>query len=93
MLTVLIIVALSAPLMVGLILYFRYSEHSTEAAEARRDARAAQERVDRLTEALSRKAGVDLILPAPPLPKLEPASTFFDRKKQPQVRIYKGEPQ
>ena len=34
-----------------------------------------RERIDRLTEALARKAGVDLILPQPPSPPLEPAQT------------------
>lgn len=75
--------ALSGPLVVGLVLYFRYQEASTSVAEARAGEKAALERVDRLTEALARKAGVDLILPAPPILKLEPSPTFFDRKKRP----------
>ena len=70
-----------------MVIYFRHTEHSSEAAEARKDARAAQERVDRLTEALSRKAGVDLVLPAPPIEKLEKIPGWFQRKERPQIKI------
>lgn len=87
-----LIITLSIPALAALVIYFRHLEHSQEASEARKDARAAQERVDRLTEALSRKAGVDLILPAPPLPPLEKIPGYFDRKTNPRISIsLKGE--
>lgn len=50
----------------------------------------SQERVDRLTEALSRKAGVDLIMPAPPLPPQPPTVPLPNPWKDPnQVTLIK----
>lgn len=50
------------------------------------------QRVDRLTEALSRKAGVDLIMPPPPLPPQPPTVPLANPWKDPNpvTTIFKG---
>lgn len=58
------------------------SQHS-EIQYLRQQYAQTQERVDRLTEALSRKAGVDLILPLPPPIDPQPAPKFPNPWKDP----------
>lgn len=62
------------------VLLLRDREHirSLHTAEAAR--KDSQERADRLTEALGRKAGIDLILPPPRSQELEPSASWWTKK-------------
>lgn len=87
---ILLILALSlvlAVLVIAMVLYFRHLEHSTEAMEARRDTRAAQERIDRLTEAIAARGDVRLTLPVPPITQLEPSSSYWSSKKRSNISV------
>lgn len=62
-----------------------------ELASKDQQLRRAQERIDRLVEALSQKNHVPLIMPQAELPKFEPAATlekspgWFDNKPLPPI--------
>lgn len=85
----LIVVPFLATCCLFAVLYFRDSTTKNALLASEQARIDTQERNDRLTEALARKSGIDLVLPAPKQVALEPSPGWWDGK--PKV-IFAAEP-
>lgn len=86
------LLALLTVLLLGVVvlfgvLFFRDGTHARALLASEKARLDAQERSDRLMEALARKANVDLVMPPPQQVKLEPSEGWFDRKPQVVIKV------